>query len=168
MLDNIKLVTQILQNIITSIGIIAAGLWSYYTFVRGRSFAPNVKIEFSLKQITEIDGKKLATISITLKNTGRTRINKDNCWLSIGQINIKSDETFTIIRQDESLDISLSQSKVYPIILDHHWLEPNEEVREDLLFDIGSANFVKVGIIFLNKKNEKWASNVILNTIAYD
>lgn len=84
--------------------------------------------------------------------------------MSISRVDIKELNNQVITRMDESLDSSLVQSKLYPIFQDHEWLEPNEEAEEDILFGVGKAMLLKIGVIF-ESQNKKWASTTIISTM---
>jgi hypothetical protein len=161
-IDDTKKIAEIIQAVMASAGIAIAGIWSYYVFVAGRTFAHNIRIEFSLKNAKSIGEHKTAVVTVTIKNVGRIRAKKDGCWISTSSIPLDDLTTLPLIsRLDSPLDLSLSHAKLYPIFDEHDYLEPDEEAKEDVLVKVDALPFFKVGVIFTSSR-KKWSSSAIL------
>jgi hypothetical protein len=161
-LDDVKTCVEIVQGIMTSMGILAAGIWSFYTFVLGRSFAPNVQISFEMKQVVNLASAKGAVVSVTIRNVGKTKVRKKNCWIAATPISTDIPRLPALSRIDDALEFGLGKAKVYPIFTEHTWLEPGEEAMDEVLFALGGSSTFKVSAIFVGHK-KKWASSVILD-----
>lgn len=161
--EEVKTYVEIIQGLVTTIGIIAAGIWSFFTFVLGRSFAPNMQITFDLKQVVDLKDGKAAIVSVKIKNIGRTRVRKRRCYIATTSITDGSNagDMPEFSRLDESLDFSTA--KVYRVFDAHSTLEPAEEATEDALFALGQSPTFKVGMIFTDKRHNSWISSAILD-----
>lgn len=163
--DDLKTLIEIVQGAVTSVGILAAGVWSFYVFVLGRSFSPNIRIETKLKKMIRLQHYKSAIVTITIKNIGKSRVQKENCWLATCPLESSSEPAVPILsRIDSPLEFGLSESKLYPIFNEHTWFEPDEETTEDVLLALGETKVFKVGVVFVGQK-KKWASSTILEMI---
>lgn len=159
--DDLKTWAEIAQAVITSLGILVAGAWSFYVFVLGRSTAPNIQIHFEVKRTTKLEQFPMVVVSTTVKNVGRTRAQKEDCWITAAPITAKI-ESSHLSRLDTPLQFSLSHAKVYSIFDDHAWLEPGEEAKEDVMFVVSESPMFKVGVIFIGH-NKRWTSSAILD-----
>ena len=163
---DLKTWVEIVEGVVTSIGILAAGIWSFYVFVLGRSFAPNVQIRFRMRHPVDTTDRAGVIVSITIKNVGKTRVKKEDCWVALVPIALalsKNSAPATLTRIDSPLEFDLSKAKVYSIFTDHTWLEPDEEATEDVLITLGKSPVFKVAGVFIGHR-KKWASSAILDT----
>jgi hypothetical protein len=160
---DLKTWMDILQAAVTTVGILAAGIWSFFTFVVGRTFAPNMQITFDLKQVVDLQDRKAAIVSVKIKNIGRTRVRKKRCYIATASVTdgSRAGDMPEFSRLDESLDFSAA--KVYRVFDAHSTLEPAEEATEDALFALGPSPTFKVGLIFTDKRNNSWISSAILD-----
>ena len=74
------------QDAVTIVAIVVAGVWAYYTFIVGRSSAAQVQIECGLKRMIATASGKILAISVTLRNTGRTRVDELSCDITVAPI----------------------------------------------------------------------------------
>lgn len=84
-LINLRTYAQIIRDLVTALGILFAGGFSFYTFILGRTFAPNVQMQFALKQVINSADGKVAVVSVKVKNTGQTDVRTERCsiWYKI-------------------------------------------------------------------------------------
>lgn len=170
--DDLKTWVDVIQGVLTSIGIILAGWWSIFTFGLGRSFAPNVILEVTLKNIVELKTTKWVILSIRAKNIGKTRIRKEACKITCIPVYKDSMESndkreFKRIDPDEKRILEILPRQ-YDVLNAHDSLEPEEEAKEDLLLEINSASILKAGITFYGHKylwgrKQQWTTYVILD-----
>jgi hypothetical protein len=161
--DDIKTWVEIVQGIATTVGIVAAGIWSFFTFVLGRSFAPNMQITFELKQVVDLKQRQAAIVLVKIKNIGKTRVRKKRCYIATALVadSGSGSDIPELTRLDESLDFSTA--RVYRIFDAHATLEPDEGASEDVLFALGESPAFKVGLIFTDRRNNSWISSAILD-----
>jgi hypothetical protein len=165
-LDNIKTCIEIGQALVTMLGIMAAGVWTYYTFFLGRRFAPNVQARFEVKQVFDWTSYRTVIVSVKLKNIGRTRVKKQGCYLTVTPVIPKERFDLPISRVDASLDTQ-SNWKEYPFFKDHTWLEPDEEVTGDAVFALGKPDVTmfRIKLEFVGH-DKTWSSSVLVDTQA--
>ncbi len=161
-LSDLKTWVEIVQGIVTALGVIVAGIWSFYVFVLGRGFAPNIQIQFELKQVVDLLDGKGAIVLVKIKNIGRTRIRKDACFIATALVPKDQRDLPELGRID--VPLKFSEAKVYPVFDTHTSFEPNEEATEDVLFALGKSPTFKVGVIFVDHRKKAWSSNAILDT----
>lgn len=160
-LDDLSKWAEIVQSVATTLGIIAAGTWSFFVFVLGRSFAPNIRVQFKLQQVVDFENGKGAVISVTIKNIGKTRVLKESCYIATEFLSAKP-KLPELSRLDSSLDFA--NAKTYRIFDEHTSLEPDEEATEDVLFTLGETPIFKMGVIFIDSHKKGWSSNTIIDT----
>jgi len=144
-LDELKDWVQLGQGAVTTVAIVIAGVWAYYTFVLGRSDTAQVQIECGLKQaITTANGQILA-ISVILRNTGRTRVDQLSCDITVVPVTYHQSDRASLALIDPLPDRVLDQGERGS---DFAWspmfrrlvaLEPNEEVAEDIMLLVGTT-----------------------------
>lgn len=159
-LDELKTVTEIIQNVIASVAILVAGLWTFYIFVLGRSYSPHVQILVTPKYIYDSTSTKYTVLKLVAKNVGRTKATKDECYLAIEKIPAM-DGQLGIRRIDSEVDFS--EAKLYTVFLDHTILEPNEEVSEELAISFDETTLYKVKTIWYGDKFV-WSSTSIFRS----
>lgn len=165
--NDLKTWIEIAQSLVTILGIAVAGVWSYLTFLRGRSFAPNVQIQFELKQVINWDSSKGAVISVKIKNIGQTRVKKKNCLLTLASVTQPGAKNPLASTEFERLDPSFDEMmqqlpRQYEIFDEHTGLEPGEEATEDVLLELNGSSTFKVNAMFFGHRKQ-WSSNAILN-----
>ena len=189
-LDWLKDWIQIAQGLATIAAILIAGVWAYYVFAVGRSATAQVQVGCRLKQVIARPNDKILCISVTLTNTGRTRVDKLSCKITIVPVaNYRDDQAplaFLELLPERVLDegrlgYDFAWGKMFIATVA---LEPNEVVAEDILLSVGtgspaSANdlgafaaevtcegYVFGGRIILrrNRRQKAWSWRGILNS----
>ncbi len=71
-LDKLLNATGLLRDTASIVAITVAGLWSYYVFVRGRTFAPRARLQVNLREVSS--DHSAAIIRFALTNIGRIKL----------------------------------------------------------------------------------------------
>lgn len=71
--QDFKEVAQAVQSMATTLGLLLAGMWSYYKFVKGRILAPKLDVELESKVIRS-ESSFLFAATIRFKNISSVRI----------------------------------------------------------------------------------------------
>jgi hypothetical protein len=168
---DIKTWVEIIQAVLTSLGIVLAGWWSIFTFGLGRSFAPNVILEVSFKNLIDLKMTKAVILSVKAKNIGKTRVLKESCRLTCIPVYGGSSENndkreFNRIDPDEVQVLEILPRQ-YEILNAHDSLEPEEEAKEDVVLQINSASVLKAGVTFYGHKylwgrKQQWTTYVVI------
>ena len=163
------LISAVIRNIIYTLAAIVAGVWTYYTFVKGRTFKPKVTVSVNLKSVSG-EYNEIAIISVKFRNDGKSKVRPLSA----------PTEFYKLVRRNSGIDyvkfhtIDNILSEYY---LDHEkWhLEPKDEMNIDfplILNSIdGSGNakdgmrsLVMVKVLFVDKYLNAWKEHSILNT----
>jgi hypothetical protein len=161
--DELKTWAEIFQSIVTTFAIIIAGIWSYYTFVKERTFAPKPRIQIGLKQVTKLNGEKVAIVSVTMENIGRIQLRMKKCYLAIDHV--LDDEQALNARDLSRIDkpLDLMHAKVYSILSDEIRIEPVGAATQDVLLSVGDLTAFKASVVFFDKNDKQtWSASTII------
>jgi hypothetical protein len=156
-LVSVRNVAQSLQGFITALGILLAGLWALYVFVLGRNFAPNMQLQFDLKQVSSLADGKAAVVTVKVRNIGQTHVRRGAC--SVGYITATTPQPNRAeLKQLEALEIS-QLDPIDPTFSGIVWkpqlfkasigFEPGEEAMEEIVVDLGQVPIFKVIGLFV-------------------
>lgn len=148
-LQDMKAVSEIINNIVIIIGAVVGGIWAYYKFVKGRLFVPKIDLGLSHKIILD-DEKQIALfVEISIKNIGTSRILPQMCYVNI--TGIKIDEK-GITEQDiisEHLKTSLKPDRLW-------YIEPDEIDFKTKVFSIPRIyRALLVNVVFEYEKSNR-------------
>jgi hypothetical protein len=168
----IKIVVEIVQGLLTSIGIVGAAVWSIFVFGLGRNFAANIVIGVKLKSRVEVNGMKAAILSIQAKNMGKTQVKKESfsiiCTSSDDWMQDKSSRPFRRIDLTRNEIAGLLPMKS-EICVDYRQLEPGEETVDEIAVNLRTSTIIQVSACFVGKSSwwrsdQQWVANVIIDT----
>lgn len=149
-LDLLKDWVQIAQGLATIAAILIAGVWAYYVFAVGRSATAQVQVGCQLKQVIARTNDRFLCISVTLTNTGQTRVDELSCKITVVPITDASDDraklAFVELLPERVLNegipgTDLAWGKMFIATVA---LEPNETVAEDVLLTVGAGSHAPV------------------------
>lgn len=160
--SDFKLIAETIQNIISTVAILIAGLWSFYIFILGRSYSPHVQIIITPIYTTSfINRQGYVVLKIKAKNVGRTKATKNECYLAIEKVVPPITKNEVEIQRIDSA-VNFDNAKVYSVFDDHTILEPNEEIFDEIMMVIDRSSIFKVKAIWYGDKF-LWSSNFILH-----
>jgi len=150
---------ETIQSVATTLGISVAGVWAFYVFFIGRTFAPSLQLDVSLKRVlslAEHQDNRAAIISIMVQNTGRTRVRKEVCFAGVMEVmdpqsrapSLDSSQfaSQNLLRLDNPFDPT--SAIVDTIFHDQVLFEPGEKATEDILLYLADKTLLKVAMIF--------------------
>lgn len=166
---------QTIQAIVTVVGILIAGVWAFYVFVLGRSFAGAVGIQIEHVRSVDREGKVGAVVSVRVQNVGRTLIQRERA--QIIAVPVSEDR---LARRLPVMDVMVASldpkaSKMphpedsAPLLHDlfdddregeepgeeaasePEGFEPGQELAEEVLLTFGEYRMVKVKVVFVGK-----------------
>lgn len=156
-LDNLDKASSILQNVFTVIALIVGGVWTYFTFVKGRALTPRLEPKLSLKTFRN-GAHKYLVINVQLKNAGSSKVDIVQRGTLVG---IYSYEPNSIEPPTE--DIQWNRYKASPILKDHHWIEPGEIIEEPVLVPLPTSEYAIYKVLLrLNSKKTTWTTEAII------
>jgi hypothetical protein len=119
------------EKLITILGIIVGGIWTYYGFVKGRVYMHRLEPSIT-GEIVDIGGIKHLLTRFQLKNVGASKIT----LLSSSGLDIFSDQPYRLTEEREA---GLNFESVpwsdppttLPVFAGHEWIEPGETIQEE-------------------------------------
>lgn len=121
-------ITTAAYNIVTSSAVIVGGIWAYFKFVRGRTFANRAELNVSIS-FERADARLHLSAIFTLKNTGQSRIPLNS--------KMKAARLFGMVDSQESdgpAETRWERIKTTPIFEQHEWLEAYETVTDTVVY----------------------------------
>jgi hypothetical protein len=133
-IDDAKTITDIIGTSVTALAVIVGGIWAYFKFARGRTFAPRIEVMVS-GQWRLIHDKQLVQARIAVRNIGASKVD----LLQEGTALVVS-----IVSRDQPVGgpaaVKWSELGAFTILADHSWIEPSETIADDLLLDLGDQH----------------------------
>ena len=126
-------VTGAVNDIVTSSAVIVGGIWAYFKFIRGRTFARRAELDVS-PSIATADGNDYLAVTINLKNTGLSKLPLNS--------NMKIMRIFRMINDSDSAAGLVEWERISTMrILDQHdWVESQETVADTLIYRVGDSH----------------------------
>lgn len=156
-LDNFDKASNVLQNVFTVIALIIGGVWTYFTFVKGRALTPRLEPKLSLKTFKSGERKYLV-VTVQLKNAGSAKVDIVQRGTLVGIYSYEPNTT-----EPASEDIRWNKYKASSILKDHHWIEPGETIEEPVLVPLpASASAIYKVLLRVNSKKTTWTIEAII------
>lgn len=111
----------IVQSLLTSLGLVIAGIWTYLLFIRQRLHYPKVKIDLSVTDAVLHNESRLVHAEIRLENVGNVIFCSDYAELRLRQVVPVPDEINKVI---ETGDDPVQEGKseiVWPMLFNREW-----------------------------------------------
>jgi hypothetical protein len=141
---------DLVSNVITSLGLMAAGVWALFTFVLFRSAVTNLDVTIQPQTQPFVRDTRMLMISIALRNTGKVMIKagEEGCrlWVRrlptdapVGQpIDFDSGELLV-----DDLDLLAEYDKAFP-----YEIEPGSEYHEFCALPVEPNNLLAIRATF--------------------
>jgi hypothetical protein len=165
-LDKISQISAIFRNLFTMIAIFIAGVWSYYVFIKGRTFKPKLNMDISLGQKFGINEEN-SIIKCKILNSGKIRIKPlyVKAKFYYGQI---QDSHISYIQFDENENILNGCYEPNETI----FLEPQDEMNIDFCLFTGKIkkdvnkdclnSIIMIRLYFVDAKYHVWKETALL------
>ncbi len=126
-------VTGAVNDIVTSSAIFIGGIWAYFKFIRGRTFAHRAELDVAVS-LEDSNGRLYLSVAITLKNTGLSRLPLNS--------DMKVVRLFRMVSESDSAVYSAEWERISTVaILDQHdRLEAQEIVTDTLVYCLSGAD----------------------------
>lgn len=129
---DLKTITEIVDNIVTSGAIIIGGVWAYFKFIRGRTFAHRAELDVSLS-LERSPGLPYLCATVSLKNTGLSKLPLNDNMKVIRLFRATSD------RGGPVCAVTWERILTLPLLKPHEWLETQETVTDTVVYNICGA-----------------------------
>jgi hypothetical protein len=81
-----KDVVEIISKIVTSLGILLGGLWTYRLFVKQRLGAPKIQLSLNVDRVQIEESLTLFHVSLKIKNVGNVILKSDYAEIRLRQV----------------------------------------------------------------------------------
>lgn len=127
-LDSWKTVADTFQAAITSVAVIVGALWTYFKFIKGRTFRPHVETRIDASWLDQGADAQLLHVRVQLKNIGQAKVevDQDGTALLVSRMATRQVPPPAPTEWDD-FDVA------FEIFLAHEWIEPGEVVADELL-----------------------------------
>jgi hypothetical protein len=122
-------VLDAVQTIVQIAAVVVAGIWAYYKFVRGRTFARRAELEVAAS-LLETDGASAVRIQPTLRNTGAAKI----------PLRAKVVYVYAVSREGWRARVDWGDRIASAALFANHaWLEAQETIVDDVIVPLDVA-----------------------------
>lgn len=156
------------QKAITGLAVIIGGIWAWLKFFRGRTFRSRIELAVSAKIIMSGNNKFLKA-TMEMKNVGLSQVilKTDAVYLDVFLIDVT-----TVKAADRLYSARWSEPVTFAVFQDHGWVEPSEEISDELLFQLPDkeqlACKLKLTVNscgnFIRKQGTRWSATAIIDS----
>jgi hypothetical protein len=130
----IKDTVSIVQGIITIVGIIVAGIWTYLLFIRQRISYPRLNVELVLQNAPLPEKTRLIHVQVNLKNNGNVLVRSDYAELRLRKIVPLPKEIIPTLKEKKDPVPEAKSEYEWPLFVRREWkfytndfeIEPSE------------------------------------------
>ena len=108
-IDNAKIISEVVNNLVVSVGIVTGGIWAYYQYIKGRLFSPKIHLGYSNSIIRMSNKQVLVLLEFSIKNIGSVRVIPENYLIQITGFKINEGDIVKNKILEESLLPSFKQ-----------------------------------------------------------
>lgn len=127
-LDVAGTVVDTLGSLITAFAVVAGGLWAYFKFVKGRTYRPRLEVRLDGGWI-EVAGRHQFHARVFAKNIGGTSVQLIQHGSALAMSTVADPE---LGKRRRIWHVVTKQA----IFKEHQWVEPLEQVGDELLLDL--------------------------------
>ncbi len=129
-----------ISSVVTAGGVIVAGFWTYFKFIKGRTYRPRLAVELAA-QWRNVDGSDLLHVRVRVTNIGASMVDLNQYGSGL-QVAFPADPAYNEIgwkrvrlrSGDDPHDGEVD--RVFEVLTEHQWIESGETVSDDLLLDV--------------------------------
>ena len=136
-----KNVTGGIGSIVTALAVLVGGYWTYFKFVRGRTYRPRLSVDMAGQWRTS-GTLDLLHIRIRVTNIGASKVSLNQYGTGL-RLSFLADEQGGAPDDAVWASVALGgdprQARTFEILTEHDWIEPGETVSDDLLLNLGRA-----------------------------
>ena len=160
------------QKLVAALGIVIGGFWAWLKFFRGRTFRSRLEIRVSANLIMTGTTKFLKA-TMEMKNVGlsQVKLKRDAIYLDLFLI-----DASRVKPASQLYSARWSEPVTFPVFADHGWVEPAEEISDELLLQLPDSEQLagklkltvnSVGSSWLLFKGEgtRWSATTIINCL---
>ncbi|MGH9432850.1 MAG: hypothetical protein ACRD3T_15020 [Terriglobia bacterium] len=130
----VKDITEIIQHMVEIAAIAIGAVWTYFNFIKGRTYKPALalSVQGMIKKVADCE---YLDASVAVKNVGRAKVDvsRKGTALIIW-------ETRLFPPQEFAYEAIWEELATYPVLEAQAWIEPGEEVEDQILIALPSRN----------------------------
>jgi hypothetical protein len=165
---DIKTITEVVDNIVTSGAVVIGGIWAYFKFIRGRTFAHRAELN-STVALERTVGRSYLCVTVSLKNTGLSKLPLE-----------KDMKVMRLFGAAGEVDGRIDAAKwerlmTLPMLQHHEWLEAQETVTDTMVYSLPGVHefgphyaayqveaIVGASRNLITRKGTSWRSNAFV------
>jgi hypothetical protein len=122
--------TDIASHLAQTVGIIFGGIWAYFKFIRGRTFAPRIELN-TQGSLIQLRGADLLKVAVSVHNAGLSSVTlyKGRRFIRLFGVTKSSIASGSNVHWGEPLMITR-------ILNNHEWIEAQETLTEEVLIPV--------------------------------
>lgn len=156
-----------IDHLAGALAILVGGLWAYFKFIRGRTFARRAAVDLAPTLVTA-GGTRSIKVTVTLRNTGTSKIDLDQGYCVLYLYTAQAAD----VEAPSNIDWGEHET-VTPIFGDHDWIEAQETLAEDLLIplraDVATVAYKVVAKVLATRegwrRDLKWTATAVIAAI---
>lgn len=144
----------IFQSALTTLGIIAGGVFAYFKFVKTREFAKRVEPEISVSRVTRRNGNLYIEGQVNARNVGISMVRLERRYSKIVSQRLAPDTMEWV-----------AVGKPLKVLRDQEALESGEAAGEPVLIQIPDADYFALKLTFsiAASRTKMWWGRAIIN-----
>jgi hypothetical protein len=149
-------ISEGVDHLVTAGAVLIGGLWAYFKFIRGRTFANRAELHIS-SYIDDTEGRRSIGVGVRLENAGLTKIdlakNRGIVW-----VYGTSGSEWSGGRNAKWHQLMLTL-----VLVDHKWIEAQETIEDDVLIPVPITMDGIDAIVAYRLHAEVWAVKKLLH-----
>ena len=145
------------KNIVEILAIIIGGFWTYFLFLKGRTFKH--RLESSIRAAIELrHGKHYLVVHSELRNIGSSKVelNREESGIAIYPGEPKG------LGGAEVSAVSWHTRAMFNVFSSHEWIEPSETIRDALVIELPEV-LLPLYRVELIAVNQRWLKALVQN-----
>jgi hypothetical protein len=143
---------DITERIVKLAAILTGGVWTYYRFIRGRTYRPRLETSLTAEAVRR-GGQTYLIACLNIRNLGtaKVEIKQEGSGLRLFSCDL-------CMSTSAPGEPSLTRIATLPVFMHHKWVESSETIRHEVLYVL-TANHAAVKLEFrLCAKGIEWNS----------
>jgi hypothetical protein len=132
-MDTWKDLAEIINNTVQAVALVVGGIWAYFKFFRGRTFANRAEV-YVAGALYKFDSDLFVRVTIGLKNTGVSKISLEPQTSAVYLFGIESEG------YSPGANIKWKKQVRTPVLESHRWVEGQETITDDVLIPTPHPN----------------------------
>lgn len=148
------------QKAAAIVGIIAAGVWAYFNFFRGRTYRPRLEPHVSGAIFSTQDSVFLVA-AYQVKNVGLSKVDIQQCGSALSVLVPEMPSTVPFVRE-----IKWKHVATFDIFKARQWVEPGEPIQEQRLIALPHDKYlaVRIEVRLVSSANTEWTAMAIVSS----